>query len=140
MPGGISPLSSIARSREYTSRVLLTGGLCVIGAVGFLRRPENRVVWWLVGFGAAFGAEVALGDVFLPMAEQHWGYGAPVTVLAALVCQWAGVAISVAIIGMFGLFPSGRPERALTASSSGRQRLWPCWRRCWTRSAAPISR
>jgi signal transduction histidine kinase len=92
---------------------LLTGPLpfCVIGAVGFLRRPENRVVWWLVGFGAEFGAEVALGDVFLPMAEQHWGYGAPVTVLAALVCQWAGVAISVAIIGMFGLFPSGRPER-----------------------------
>src|SRR5450755_1007323 len=64
---------------------------CVIGAVGFLRRPDNRVVWWLVGFGAAFGAEVALGDVFLPMAERHWGFSAPVTVLAALVCQWAGV-------------------------------------------------
>jgi peptidoglycan/LPS O-acetylase OafA/YrhL len=92
---------------------LLTGPLpfCVIGAAGFLRRPENRVVWWLVGFSAAFGAEVALGDVFLPVAERHWGLGAPGTVLAALLCQWAGTATSAALIGLFGLFPSGRPER-----------------------------
>jgi signal transduction histidine kinase len=92
---------------------LLTGVLpfCVIGAAGFLRRPHNRVVWWLVGFGAAFSIEVALGDVFVPLAEQHWGYTAPGTVLAALVGQWAGTALAVALIGLFGLFPSGRPER-----------------------------
>ena len=56
---------------------ILVGPLpfCVAGAVGFLRRPENRVVWWLVGVGVAFGAAVALGDVFLPMAVRHWGAG-----------------------------------------------------------------
>ena len=53
---------------------LLVGPLpfCVVGGIGFLRRPENRVVWWLVGVGAGFGCDVALGDVFLPMAENHW--------------------------------------------------------------------
>src|SRR5262249_58365260 len=92
---------------------LLVGPLpfCVAGAVGFLRRPENRVVWWLVGLGAAFGAQTALGDVFLPMAARQWGTGASTTVLVALLCQWAGTATSVAGIGMIGLFPSGRPQR-----------------------------
>ncbi len=92
---------------------ILVGPLpfCVIGAIGFLRRPDNRVVWWLVGVGAAFGASTALGDVFLPMAERHWGTAASVTALVALLCQWAGTANSVAAIGMIGLFPSGRPER-----------------------------
>lgn len=92
---------------------ILVGPLpfCVIGAIGFLRRPDNRVVWWLVGVGAAFGAETALGDVFLPMAERHWGTGASVTAMIALLCQWAGTGNAVATIGMIGLFPSGRPER-----------------------------
>ena len=92
---------------------ILVGPLpfCVIGVIGFLRRPENRVVWWLVGVGAAFGAQTALGDVFLPMAERHWGTGASITALVALLCQWAGTANAVAAIGMIGLFPSGRPER-----------------------------
>ena len=92
---------------------ILVGPLpfCVIGAIGFLRRPENRVVWWLVGVGAAFGAQTALGDVFLPMAERHWGTGASITALVALLCQWAGTANAVAAIGMIGLFPTGRPER-----------------------------
>ena len=92
---------------------ILVGPLpfCVIGAIGFLRRPENRVVWWLVGVGAAFGAQTALGDVFLPMAERHWGTGASITALVALLCQWAGTANAIAAIGMIGLFPSGRPQR-----------------------------
>jgi signal transduction histidine kinase len=92
---------------------ILVGPLpfCVAGAIAFLRRPENRVVWWLLGVGAAFGASTALGDVFLPMAIRHWGTGASMTALIALLCQWAGTANSVAAIGMIGLFPSGRPER-----------------------------
>jgi signal transduction histidine kinase len=92
---------------------LLVGPLpfCVAGAIGFLRRPVNRVVWWLVGLGAAFGAQTALGDVFLPMAARHWGIGASMTALVALLCQWAGTASVVAGIGMIGLFPSGRPQR-----------------------------
>jgi hypothetical protein len=34
----------------------------VVGLIRFLRRPENRVVWWLVGVCAAFGARRALGE------------------------------------------------------------------------------
>jgi len=30
--------------------------------IGFLRRPENGVVWWLVGVLSAFGAGRALGE------------------------------------------------------------------------------
>ena len=92
---------------------ILVGPLpfCVVGLIAFLRRPENRVVWWLVGVGAAFGASTALGDVFLPMAIRHWGAGASVTALVALLVQWAGTGNEVAAIGMIGLFPSGRPER-----------------------------
>src|SRR6202008_2741100 len=41
----------------------------VLGVAGFLRQPENRMVWWLVGVGAAFSCETVLGGVFLPMAE-----------------------------------------------------------------------
>jgi signal transduction histidine kinase len=84
----------------------------VIGLVGFLRQPENRVVWWLVGVGVAFGCDVALGDVFLPMAENHWGVTSSITAAVALLDHWFAVAAVVAAIGLVGLFPSGRPERA----------------------------
>jgi signal transduction histidine kinase len=84
----------------------------VLGVTGFLRQPENRMVWWLVGAGAAFGCETALGDVFLPMAENHWGVTSSVTAAIALLEHWSAVAGPVAGVGLFGLFPSGRPERA----------------------------
>jgi hypothetical protein len=50
-----------------------------LGLVGFLRQPGNRVAWWLVDVGVAFGCDVALGDVFLPMAESHWGVTSSIT-------------------------------------------------------------
>jgi hypothetical protein len=113
--GALAAALAVALANGDGSEVgwILVGPLpfCVVGAVGFLRRPENRVVWWLVGVGAAFGAAVALGDVFLPMAVRHWGAGASVTALVALLCQCAGTGNAVAGIGMIGLFPSGRPER-----------------------------
>ncbi len=84
----------------------------VIGLAGFVRQPENRVVWWLVGVGAAFACDVALGDVFLPMAENHWGVTSSTTAVIALLDHWLAAASSVAAVGLFGLFPSGRPERA----------------------------
>jgi signal transduction histidine kinase len=84
----------------------------VLGVAGFLRQPENRMVWWLVGVGAGFGCDVALGDVFLPMAESHWGVTSSVTAAIALLEHWFAVAGPVAGIGLFGLFPTGRPERA----------------------------
>jgi hypothetical protein len=84
----------------------------VLGVAGFLRRPENRMVWWLVGVGVAFGCDAALGDVFLPMAENHWGVTSSATEAIALLEHWLAVAGPVAGVGLFGLFPSGRPERA----------------------------
>ena len=84
----------------------------VIGLVGFLRQPENRVVWWLVGLGVAFGCDVALGDVFLPMAENHWGVTSSFTAAIALLDHWFAVDGAVAAVGLVGLFPYGRPERA----------------------------
>jgi cyanate permease len=39
-----------------------------VGLFGFLCRPGNRVVWWLLGVGVAYITEVALGDIFLAMA------------------------------------------------------------------------
>ena len=84
----------------------------VLGVAGFLRQPENRMVWWLVGVGAAFGCDTALGDVFLPMAETHWGVTSSATEAIALLEHWCAVAGPVAAVGLFGLFPSGRPERA----------------------------
>ncbi len=84
----------------------------VLGVAGFLRQPENRMVWWLVGLGVALGYDSALGDVFLPMAENHWGVTASATAAIALLEHWLAVAGPVAGVGLFGLFPSGRPERA----------------------------
>ena len=83
----------------------------VIGLIGFVRRPENRVVWWLLGVAVLFGCEVALGDLFLPMVENHLGVTSPVTAALALIGKWVGAGIAVAGLGLFGLFPSGRPER-----------------------------
>jgi signal transduction histidine kinase len=84
----------------------------VLGVAGFLRQPENRMVWWLVGLGVALGCDTALGDVILPMAENHWGVTASATAAIALLEHWLAVAGPVAGVGLFGLFPSGRPERA----------------------------
>jgi signal transduction histidine kinase len=84
----------------------------VLGVAGFLRQPENRMVWWLVGLGVALGCDAALGDVILPMAENHWGVTASATAAIALLEHWLAVAGPVAGVGLFGLFPSGRPERA----------------------------
>ena len=67
-----------------------------------LRRP---VVWWLVGVGVAFGCDVALEDVFLPLAENHWGATSSITAAIALLHQWCGAAAPVCGVGLIGLFP-----------------------------------
>jgi cyanate permease len=72
--GALAAALAVALATGDSSEVgwLLVGPLpfCVAGAIGFLRRPDNRVVWWLVGLGAAFGAQTALGDVF-----SRWPHG-----------------------------------------------------------------
>ncbi|MGH3178000.1 MAG: sensor histidine kinase [Streptosporangiaceae bacterium] len=105
---------SVARGDGAEATWLLLGPLpfWLIGLVGYLRQPRNPVVWWLVGVGVAFGCEIALGDVFLPLAEDHWGITSSITAAIALLHQWSGVAAPVAGVGLVGLFPSGRPERA----------------------------
>ena len=104
---------SVATGDASEAGWLVVGPLSflVIGLVGFLRQPGNRVAWWLVGVGVAFGCDVALGDVFLPMAENHWGVASSITAAIALLEHWFAVAGPVAGVGLFGLFPSGRPER-----------------------------
>ncbi len=81
-----------------------------IGVAAYLRKPGRPVTWWLVAAGAAFGGALAVGDVFLPMAENHWGVSSPATATIALAHHWLAVAAPVAIAGLIGLFPSGRPE------------------------------
>jgi signal transduction histidine kinase len=105
---------SIATGDSSEVYWLLTGPMpfLVLGLAGFLRQPENRMVWWLVGVGIGFGCDTALGDVFLPMAETHWGVTSSATEAIALLEHWLAVAGPVAGVGLFGLFPTGRPERA----------------------------
>ena len=105
---------SVARGDSAEAEWLLLGPLpfWLIGLVGYLRRPRSPVVWWLVGVGVAFGCDIALGDVFLPLAENHWGAASSITAAIALLHQWCGAAAPVAGVGLVGLFPSGRPERA----------------------------
>jgi hypothetical protein len=104
---------SIATGDGSEAGWILVGPMpfCALGLIGYLRRPCHRVVWWLLGVGIAFGCDVALGDVFLPMAERHWGAASLVTVTIALLGQWVAAGTAVASVGLFGLFPSGRPER-----------------------------
>ena len=105
---------SVAQGDGPEATWLLLGPLpfWLIGLVGYLRQPRRPVVWWLVGVGVAFGCDVALGDVFLPLAENHWGATSSITAAIALLHQWCGAAAPVAGVGLVGLFPSGRPERA----------------------------
>ena len=113
--------------RQLRSRLLVVAptSFLVIGLLGFLRQPENRVAWWLVGVGVAFGCEMALGDVFLPMAENHWGVTSSITAAIALLDHWFAVAGPVA----------GVPS--WDASSAGRALTARCWLRtagCWRTS------
>jgi signal transduction histidine kinase len=105
---------SVARGDGSEAQWLLLGPMpfWLIGLIGYLRQPGRPVVWWLVGVGVAFGCNIALGDVFLPLAAEHWGSTSSVTAAIALLYLWFAVAAPVAGVGLVGLFPSGRPERA----------------------------
>ena len=85
--------------------------LLAIGVAAYLRLPGLPVVWWLVAVGVTFGCDVSLGDVFLPMAADHWGVTSSATAAIALLHQWSGAAASVTGVGLIGVFPSGRPKR-----------------------------
>ena len=105
---------SVARGDGSEAVWLLLGPMpfWLIGLIGYLRQHRRPVVWWLVGVSTAFGCSVALGDVFLPLAEDHLGATSSVTAAIAPLQQWFAVAAPVAGIGLIGLFPFGGPERA----------------------------
>ena len=105
---------SVALGDGSEAQWLLLGPMpfWLIGLIAYLRQPGRPVVWWLVCVGVAFGCDVALGDVFLPLAAEHWGITSSATGAIALLHLWFGVAAPVAGVGLVGLFPSGRPERA----------------------------
>ena len=105
---------SVALGDGSEAQWLLLGPMpfWLIGLIAYLRQPGRPVVWWLVCVGVAFGCDVALGDVFLPLAAEHWGITSSATAAIALLHLWFGVAAPVAGVGLVGLFPSGRPERA----------------------------
>ena len=92
----------------------------MIGLVGFLRQPENRVAWWLVGVGVAFGCDVALGDVFLPMAENHWGVTSSITAAIALLDHWLAVAAQSPASACSACSRPGGQNAFTNASLSGR--------------------
>jgi signal transduction histidine kinase len=82
------------------------GAIYAVGLIAVVRRPRLAGAAWLLATGAAFALEVLLGDVLLPLVA-----GAPYAWVVALARWLAGEASVVAGIGMFGLFPTGVPER-----------------------------
>jgi len=98
-------------SRPVTVSTPDTAAVANATAPKICGQPRHRVVWWLAGVGISFGCDVAIGDVFLPMAERHWGVTSPGTVAIALLGHWVAAGTAVAGVGLVGLFPSGRPER-----------------------------
>jgi signal transduction histidine kinase len=83
------------------------GPLYVVGLVWVLRRPGQRVAVWLLATGSVFLLEVCLGDAVLPLVHG-WSFAW----LVALVRAWASNgAVVVGGIGLFGLLPTGTPQR-----------------------------
>jgi len=83
------------------------GPFYVVGLVWVLRRPGQRVAMWLLATGTVFLLEVCLGDAVLPLV-----HGWSLAWLVALVRAWASNGAVVGGIGLFGLLPTGTPQRA----------------------------
>jgi signal transduction histidine kinase len=77
-----------------------------VGLLLALRRPDRPAGLWCLVSGAAFLANVCLGDVILPLAGDH-----PAAWLVVLTGQWAGFLSVVGAVGLFGWFPGGAPQR-----------------------------
>lgn len=71
-----------------------------VGLVTYRYRPTHPVVRWLLACGALFALSTFLSDALLPIVDQAW---------VALLDQWAGGLGVLAIVGLVGLFPGGRP-------------------------------
>jgi signal transduction histidine kinase len=76
------------------------------GLAGAFRAPGRGVAAWLLASGALFMVDVCLGDgvlQFISDSPQAW--------IVALIRSCASTGSVVAGIGLFGLFPTGKPER-----------------------------
>jgi signal transduction histidine kinase len=87
------------------------GPFYLVGLTAVVKRPRVPAAAWLLAIGTAFALDVALGDVFLPLVATQ-----PVAWVVALVRGLAAEASVVAGIGLFGLFPTGVPERGERAA------------------------
>ncbi len=78
----------------------------VIGLWLLRRKPGNMAALWLLGFGAGFLIQTTLGDELLPVVRnQSWAW------VPLIVRDWGDELGTAAGIGLFGLFPDGRPQR-----------------------------
>ena len=82
------------------------GPFYAVGLAAVLRRPDHPMSTWLLASGAAFAAEVCLGDAVL-QEVAGWSY----SWVVALVRMWVGTASVVAAIAVIGLFPTGVVDR-----------------------------
>ncbi len=76
-----------------------------VGLAGAFRGRGHPVAVWLLAGGSLFMLSGCLGDVLLPHAGAAAGW-----VAFAALC--ADTASEVAGMGLIGLFPTGRPDRA----------------------------
>ena len=102
--GGLAIVLDIGLgTRSHTVWVLI-GPLpfYAVGLLTFWSRPDNLVVRWLLAAGAFFATGTFLGDTLLALRPGS---------AVSLVAQWATLAGVLAIVGLVGLFPVGRPSR-----------------------------
>src|SRR5580693_7162125 len=76
-----------------------------VGLAGAFRGRGHPVAVWLLAAGSLFMLGSCLGDVLLPYAGAAAGW-------VAFAAACANTASEVAAIGLIGLFPTGRPDRA----------------------------
>ncbi len=123
-PSRRSPWSSpgwwpLSPAREACSSGCVVGPLpfYLVGLVGFLLRPENLPVRWILVSGSCFAIESCLGDVALYRAA---GAVSPGWLMAlAMLRMWMSMGSSFGALGLTATFPSGRPQ-----STAERAVLW----------------
>ena len=72
-----------------------------VGVLAFAYRPDNLVVRWLHAWGVVFVVNTFLVDTVTPLAPSPG---------LALFTLWFGSLGQVALVGLVGLFPVGRPD------------------------------
>jgi signal transduction histidine kinase len=103
---------ALGQTREAGWLVIGPLPFYLIGLAGFLRRPDNRAVQWLLWVGVGFVVGSCVGEVIAPLADRspavpEWAYA-----LIWLVHSVADHGGAFAGLGLLAFFPFGRPTRA----------------------------